>query len=355
MLTYNLKKIAYMVARAEKNKEMMESELEQNPLILCGQKMMRENEYTYLGTVISGKGVAESASESVRNKLGKVKHLIFEIKTVVENCKNNSPGSFMTGLLIWESAIIPYLYHAAECWVEVSKKTLLALNSLTETFLRAMLACPKSTPIVSLYWEVAMLLPENRVLQYKLLFYHHITNLGEDTLAFKIQQQQRKLRLPGLVQECLVALASLGIDEEKVRKMNKYQWKDLIKKRLQKKNSEEILEKMRKSKKFDFLSHKDENFETKSYFKTMTLQESRTMFSLRSQTTKTIKTHQMSNKSFASKLWKCSCGSIDSISHIKRCVNFKGLRDILDIEHNENDLVKYFQEVIKIRNEAPDE
>ena len=77
--------------------------------------MKRATSYTYLGTVISEKGVADSVSESVKNKLGKVKHLIYEIKTVVENCKNNSPGAFMTGLLIWDSAVIPYLYHAAEC------------------------------------------------------------------------------------------------------------------------------------------------------------------------------------------------------------------------------------------------
>ena len=49
LLTYNLKKSSYMVVGTEKNKERMESELEQNPLILCGQKMMRDNEYTYLG------------------------------------------------------------------------------------------------------------------------------------------------------------------------------------------------------------------------------------------------------------------------------------------------------------------
>ena len=85
-----------------------------------------------------------------------------------------------------------------------------------------MLACPKSTPIVALYWEVAMLLPENRILQSKPLFYFHIIDPGEDTLAFKIQQQQRILKLPGLVQECLHALASLRFYEKSVRKMNKF-------------------------------------------------------------------------------------------------------------------------------------
>ena len=87
----------------------------------------------------------------------------------------------------------------------------------------------------------------------------------------------------------------------------------------------------------------------------MKLKDSRTMFSLRSKTTKTVKSHQMSNKNYANKLWECECGSIDSISHVKRCDRFQGLRKNLDIEDNENDLVIYFQEVIKARNEAHDE
>ena len=79
------------------------------------------------------------------------------------------------------------------------------------------------------------------------------------------------------------------------------------------------------------------------------------MFSLRSLTTPTIKTHQMSNADYANKLWQCSCGATDTISHIKRCEIFTDIRQNLDIDNNENDLVKYFQEVIKRRNEAQQE
>ena len=119
------------------------------------------------------------------------------------------------------------------------------------------------------------------------------------------------------------------------------------------KDKTSILERMKKLKKFDYSSHKEEEYEVKDYFKTMTLPECRTMFGLRSLMTPTIKSHQMNNQTYAKKLWKCDCGETDSISHVKRCVNFQHLRESLDIVNNEKHLVRYFQEVIQIRNETP--
>ena len=355
LLNYHLDKSSFMVVGIPKVTEKLEEELKKNPLILCDKPMKRASNYSYLGTVISEKGVGESVMESVKSKLGKVKHLIFEIKAVLESCKNIAPGAFLTSLLIWESAVVPYLFHSSECWFEIPKKTLLSLNSITETFLRVMLACPRSTPIVAMYWEVGMSLPENRILYNKLLFYYHIVNLGEDTLAYKICQEQRRLKLGGLVKESLGALAVLGIEDEKVKTMNKIQFKKLVCERIKMKNKEDLLFRMKTSKKFSFLSHKDEDFDIKPYFKSMKLHECRTMFGIRSMTTETIKSHQMSNKDFAKKLWLCKCGETDSISHVKRCLIFEEIRTNLDIENNETDMVKYFQEVIRLRNDTPEE
>ena len=147
----------------------------------------------------------------------------------------------------------------------------------------------------------------------------------------------------------------LQIEESEVEKLNKFQWKCLIRDRLKCKDKEDILERMKKSKKFSYFSHKDEDYKIRSYFETMNLHECRTMFGLRSMMTQTIKSHQMNNKSYANKLWQCECGAIDSISHVKRCKVFGNLRESLDIENNDKDLVKYFQEVIKIRNETQSE
>ena len=113
LLSYHLDKSAALVVGNNDVRMKIEEELNLNPLILCNQPMKMVCSYTYLRTVISEQGVGESAKESVNSKLGKVKHLIYEIKAVVENSKNNMPGAFMTSLLIWETAVLPFLYHAA--------------------------------------------------------------------------------------------------------------------------------------------------------------------------------------------------------------------------------------------------
>ena len=201
-----------------------------------------------------------------------------------------------------------------------------------------------------------MQLPESIIMYNKLLFYFHIVHLGEETLAHKIYQEQKQMNLGGgFVKESLHALASLGIKEENVKTLSKVQFKKLVRERIKKKDKEELLIRMKNSKKFSFFSHKEEDFETKPYFKTMKLQDSRTMFGIRSMTTQTIKTHQMSNNDFAKKLWQCECGATDTICHVKRCTLFEELRANLDIENDDNDLVKYFQEVVRKRNATQDE
>ena len=55
LLTLNHDKSAYMVVGPKKIGRELEKELEENPLILCGKKMKRVEEYNYLGTIIGGK------------------------------------------------------------------------------------------------------------------------------------------------------------------------------------------------------------------------------------------------------------------------------------------------------------
>ena len=63
----------------------------------------------------------------------------------------------------------------------------------------------------------------------------------------------------------------------------------------------------------------------------------------------------MSNKKYADRLWRCSCGETDTISHVKRCERLEKFRENKNIDENDDDLVKYFQEVINYRNEAQQE
>ena len=109
---------------------------------------------------------------------------------------------------------------------------------------------------------------------------------------------------------------------------------------------------MKTYKKFDYFERKEENFEIKEYFKTMKLKDCRTMFSLQSKMTKTVKSHFFGDKKFASELWSCdSCNKIDNILHIKICPSYSHLRDNRDM-NNDFHLVEYFNQVLEIRQSS---
>ena len=97
-----------------------------------------------------------------------------------------------------------------------------------------------------------------------------------------------------------------------------------------------------------------EQFEENQYLKEMSMMDARTLFRIRSQTT-TVQMNQRSDKSHAKNLWKClECGNIDSQSHIVWCPFFSELREGKSLDNND-DLVKYFKQVFKIREERRNE
>ena len=180
----------------------------------------------------------------------------------------------------------------------------------------------------------------------------HLTNLCEDSLANTILREQRRHEIPSLTQEVLRYMAMLNIREEEMKTLSKAQYRRMIKSKMKEKKRQDLLKWMKSYKKIDFFSHKEENLEIRSYFKTMNLQQCRTMFSLRAESTKSVKTHQMSNKTYERDDWACKCGEIDTLSHILRCPEYEHLRESKDLVSSDEDIVKYFQNVIKMRDEA---
>ena len=246
--------------------------------------------------------------------------------------------------------MIPYLYNAAECWVELPKEALATLNSLQELFMRSMLATPRTCPIVAMYWSLAAPLAENRIIEYKLRFFHHLVHLNHDSIAYRIYLKQRNMKVPSLVRECLEFLAILNIKESEVISSSKFQWAKLLSLKVKEKNRGDILEKMKTYKKFDYFQRKDEVFEMKEYFKVMKLEDSRIKFSLESKMTRTVRTHFFGDKNYAEKLWVCqNCEkATDSISHLKVCPSFAHLRENRDF-NCDLQLTDYFKEIVKQR------
>ena len=89
-----------------------------------------------------------------------------------------------------------------ECWFGIDKSATNTLENIQYSFLRSILGIGTGCPLPLLLSETGMILMELRVLKKKLIFLHHLTHLGEDTLAHEILSVQNNLDLPGLVSEC---------------------------------------------------------------------------------------------------------------------------------------------------------
>ena len=124
---------------------------------------------------------------------------VYEIKAILEDCRIHCVGGIMAGLEMWETAVIPKLLYNSEVWTDIKKVTLEKLENLQNEFLRAVLATPRSTPTPSLCWETGTSSMENRIIVSKLLFYHHLLNLDEDSLASQVASIQMKHGYPGLM------------------------------------------------------------------------------------------------------------------------------------------------------------
>ena len=201
-----------------------------------------------------------------------------------------------------------------------------------------------------LYWDVKRLLMSNRILKKKLLFLHHVATLDEGSIAHQVYKTQKKLHLPGLVEDCNEFLTNNVTSD--MTKFSPVQWISFVNKEIDEKNSRDLLNDMKQNyKKIDYRVMMEENFEVKPYMEQLHLSEARDKFRLRSFMTRTVKTNFPSHKQYKAELWSCwHCPDIDSQAHIRVCPEYQKLRDNKDLD-NDHDLVKYFREVIKMRDD----
>ena len=108
----------------------------------------------YLGDQINCGGLAASVAATVGKRKGIVFGKIFEIKAVVDDCRSHVTGGIMTGLDIWEMAVIPFLLNNCDSWTGISDTTVVELDNLHNLFYRVLL----EVPIPMLYWDCGSLL-----------------------------------------------------------------------------------------------------------------------------------------------------------------------------------------------------
>ena len=181
LLSFNLKKTCITILGAKKAREDLLNEFIDTPPTLYGEPVKIVMSGTYLGDEL-GSTVSESVTLTIEKRMGLAKKAVFDIKNIVEDCRSQVIGGINTGLLLYETSLIPFLLFNSSCWLQMKQSDIDKLQKLQNLFYSTLLQVHKSS-VFSLHWELGALLIPMRILKEKVLLYWHISSLSENALA----------------------------------------------------------------------------------------------------------------------------------------------------------------------------
>ena len=204
----------------------------------------------------------------------------------------------------------------------------------------------RGCPIPIFYWDTGLLTVENYIIQKKLLFYHHLLSLDDDTLAKKVLLLQQE---NGLAAECKEYLLKLNITNDPMC-YSKLLWSKIIKYNIHIINRSQLLNQIKSYKKLSYEQFVKEEYGLQNYMKSMNTINGRTFFSHRAQMLRTVRMNF--KQMYATHSHKCICGEDDHQIHLTSCPSYVHLREGLDVEGSDLDLVRYYQLVLRERMQA---
>ena len=281
-----------MILGKNKARKELEEEFERHPPLLYGKELKLETQGTYLGDEI-GISVSDSTSLTINKRIGLVKKSIFEIKCIIEDCRSQVAGGIQSGILLWESCVLPFLLNNCSTWLDMKQADMNKLIKIQNLFLNVLLGTYKC-PAIMMYWDLHFLVMPLRIMKAKLNLFHHISCLPEQALSHQILLNQQRLKLPGL--QCEVESFLNKYEVTNIRSFTKQEWKVFVKDKIISENREYLLKWSEQYKKVDSLSLACEEFEIKPYFFKLNLAQSRLKFRERSKCMKFCRPHYPSDE-----------------------------------------------------------
>ena len=126
----------------------------------------------------------------------------------------------------------------------------------------------------------------------------------------------------------------------------------MVKEKIHERNKSMIPEMTKSYKNLEYEQLLNEEYSKKFYLETIKLSQARTCFAARAQTLRTVQMNFKHKPEYVINEWKCICGEDDFQSHLTSCDMYANLREGLDLERSDIDLVTYYQRVIRQREQA---
>ena len=84
----------------------------------------------------------------------------------------------------------------------------------------------------------------------------------------------------------------------------------------------------------------------------MKINDARTYFAMRGRMLRTVQMNFKNKPEYIANQYKCICGEDDHQVHLTMCPSYAHLREGLDLDESDNDLVRYYQMVIREREQG---
>ena len=259
----------------------------------------------------------------------------------------------MTGILLWQSSVLPFLLNNSSCWMEIKRGDMNRLIKLQNLFLNVLLGV-RNCPAPLMLWDLKILSMPLQILKAKLILFHHIKTLSERAISYQVLSQQERFNLPSVFDDIQPFLTKYEVID--IKSFSKKEWALFVKKKLDIENREAILEISKKYKKLDHVSLALEKYEVKPYFHNLNLAQSRLKFRERSLTMNYCKLHFPSQKEFLKTAFVCSScidddnegPFYDDLFHWRVCSGYAYLRISRNLD-DDHQLTNYYRDIIQLR------
>ena len=96
--------------------------------------MVKERCIKYVGDILNNEGLAASVESTIAARKGFITRAIYDIRSIVDDCRSNITGGLKSGLELWELSVILVLLNNSETWQEIRRKSLENLEKLQIIF-----------------------------------------------------------------------------------------------------------------------------------------------------------------------------------------------------------------------------
>ena len=161
-------KSGILIFGSEQFKAKAQSEIREAP-VMMGKIIMKEkiNE-AYLGDILCSEGLRASTEASIRARVAKVKGSIYELRSIIEDFRMQVVGGMKAAIELYESCIVSSLLTNSGTWTDITDKEIKLLEDQQDTFCRALLQVPVSTPKASLRAVFGLVDLKHRVMEAKI-------------------------------------------------------------------------------------------------------------------------------------------------------------------------------------------